>query len=56
MEFTTSDGCALFAYVFTPKLPYRSTVHAVAGVTGINHEKEGAMIELLANGHWVRVD
>ncbi|MBK9759940.1 MAG: alpha/beta fold hydrolase [Flavobacteriales bacterium] len=50
MEFTTSDGCALFAYVFTPKLPYRSTVHAVAGVTGINHEKEGAMIELLANG------
>lgn len=50
MIFTTADGCVLFACQFVPMERYRSTVYVVAGVTGINHEKEGGLIDVLADG------
>lgn len=46
----TRDGCKLFVYDHRPPNGYRATIHYVAGIAGINHRAESAVIAALSRG------
>ena len=46
---TTKNGCRLFVYDYKPRGIYASTIFILSGITGINHEKEKDIIDLLSN-------
>jgi alpha-beta hydrolase superfamily lysophospholipase len=47
--FTVKDGHRLFIYDYYPIHHYRSTIFIIAGITGINHNREKDIIDLLSN-------
>lgn len=47
--FTTSDKTNLFIYDYQPIENYSSTIFLISGITGINHQAEKEIIELLSN-------
>ena len=47
--YTTKNGCRLFIYDYKPSDNYISTIFILSGITGINHEKEDDIIQLLSN-------
>lgn len=44
------DGSRIFVHEFTPRDDYHASIFVLSGITGINHERERALIELLSNG------
>jgi alpha-beta hydrolase superfamily lysophospholipase len=48
--FTASDGAKLFSYVKDPKTDSRVTVYIISGYTGINHDSEKDVIDLVCDG------
>lgn len=47
--YNTKDDCRLFFYDFRPNENYKSTIFIISGITGINHNNESDIIELLSN-------
>jgi len=47
--FTARDGHGLFIYDYKPLQNYKSTIFIISGITGINHNSEKDIIELLSN-------
>ena len=47
--FKVSDGLQLFIYDYRPIENYNSTIFIISGITGINHNSEKDIIELLSN-------
>jgi alpha-beta hydrolase superfamily lysophospholipase len=47
--YTTRNGCRLFLYDYKPNDNYISTIYILSGITGINHEKDNDIIQLLSN-------
>ena len=47
--FKVSDGSRLFIYDYQPVDDYKSTIFIISGITGINHNTEKDIIELLSN-------
>lgn len=47
--FTTEDGVKLFVYEHRPSDHFLRDIFIIYGVTGINHESENDIIELLSN-------
>jgi alpha-beta hydrolase superfamily lysophospholipase len=47
--FTVKDGHRLFVYDYYPIHDYLSTIFIISGITGINHNKEKDIIDLLSN-------
>lgn len=48
--FTASDGARLFFHVRDPGPRSRASVYVISGYTGINHESERDVIDLLCDG------
>ena len=46
--FTSKDGVKIFVYEYIPSAQYNSTVFLISGITGINHQAEKDLIEILA--------
>lgn len=49
--FKVKEGHQLFVYEYQPIKIYHSTVFIISGITGINHNSERELIELLRNGN-----
>ncbi len=47
--FKVRDGLQLFIYDFMPIENYNSTIFIISGITGINHNSEKDIIDLLSN-------
>jgi alpha-beta hydrolase superfamily lysophospholipase len=47
--FKVRDGLQLFIYDYKPTEDYNSTIFIISGITGINHNSEKEIIELLSN-------
>lgn len=47
--YTNRDGLNLFLYDYKPIENYNSTIFIISGITGINHNSEKDIINLLAN-------
>lgn len=47
--FKVRDGLQLFIYDYKPIENYKSTIFIISGITGINHNSERDIIELLSN-------
>lgn len=47
--FKVRDGLQLFIYDYKPIESYNSTIFIISGITGINHNSEKDIIELLSN-------
>ncbi|NTW32553.1 MAG: alpha/beta hydrolase [Bacteroidetes bacterium] len=47
--FKVKDGLRLFIYDYRPKENYNSTIFIISGITGINHNNEKDIIELLSD-------
>jgi alpha-beta hydrolase superfamily lysophospholipase len=47
--FKVRDGLQLFIYDYIPIENYNSTIFIISGITGINHNSEKDIIELLSN-------
>lgn len=47
--FTVRDGHRLFIYDYKPLQNYKLTIFIISGITGINHNSEKDLIELLSN-------
>lgn len=43
------DGIKIFVYEFVPVSDFRNTIYIISGITGINHNSEKDIIELLSN-------
>lgn len=48
----TSDGTRIFVYTYTPKHKLNTTIYIISGYTGINHNTEKDIIELLSGGKY----
>lgn len=48
--FTTKDSLQIFMYDYKPIEEYNSTIFIISGITGINHNNEKIIINLLSNG------
>jgi len=46
---TASDGCRLFTFCYQPINQYKAVIFIIAGITGINHQIEKDLIELLSD-------
>jgi alpha-beta hydrolase superfamily lysophospholipase len=49
LYYTAKDGCKLFIYEYRPVENYYATIFIIAGITGINHNTENDIIEILSN-------
>jgi alpha-beta hydrolase superfamily lysophospholipase len=47
--FITKNGCRLFIYDYQPINNYNAAIFIISGITGINHNNEKDIIELLSN-------
>ena len=47
--FKVRDGLQLFIYDYKPNENYKSTIFIISGITGINHNNEKNIIDLIAN-------
>jgi lysophospholipase len=47
--FKVRDGLRLFLYDYVPVDNYNSTIFIISGITGINHNREKDLIDLLSN-------
>lgn len=47
--FVTKDGCHLYIYDYQPIENYKATIFIISGITGINHNTEKDVIELLSD-------
>lgn len=47
--FVTKSGCKLYIYNYQPTVNYDKTIFVISGITGINHNLEKDIIELLSN-------
>ncbi len=47
--YSASDGCKLFVFTSKPVETYHAAIFIVSGITGINHQSEKDVIELLSN-------
>ena len=43
------DGINIFVYEFIPESDFKNTIYIISGITGINHNNEKEIIELLSN-------
>jgi alpha-beta hydrolase superfamily lysophospholipase len=46
---TVRDGLKIFVYEYVPVSDFKNTVFIISGITGINHNSEKEIIELLSN-------
>jgi alpha-beta hydrolase superfamily lysophospholipase len=46
---TVRDGTEIFVYEYAPLSDFKNTIYLIAGITGIDHNNEKDIIELLAN-------
>ena len=46
---TVRDGIKIFVYEFIPESDFKNTIYIVSGITGINHNSEKDIINLLSN-------
>jgi alpha-beta hydrolase superfamily lysophospholipase len=47
--FTVSDGTKIFVYEYVPEGGFKKTIFIISGITGINHNSEKDIIELISN-------
>jgi len=48
--FTTKDSLKIYIFDYKPIKNYKSVIFIISGITGINHNNEQEIIELLSNG------
>jgi alpha-beta hydrolase superfamily lysophospholipase len=46
---TVRDGIKIFVYEYVPGSDFKNTIYIISGITGINHNSEKDIIELLSN-------
>jgi acylglycerol lipase len=46
---TVKDGLKIFVYTYYPITEFKITIYIISGITGINHNSEKEIIELLSN-------
>ncbi|TAL63738.1 MAG: alpha/beta fold hydrolase [Bacteroidetes bacterium] len=46
---TVRDGIKIFVYEYVPGSDFKNTIYIVSGITGINHNSEKEIIEILSN-------
>ena len=46
---TVRDGFKNFVYEFVPETEFKTTIYIISGITGINHNSEKDIIEVLSN-------
>jgi hypothetical protein len=46
---TVGDGTKIFIYEYVPESDFKNTIYIISGITGINHNSEKDIIELLSN-------
>ena len=46
---TVRDGLKIFVYEFVPETEFKTTIYVISGITGINHNSEKDIIEVLSN-------
>jgi hypothetical protein len=46
---TVRDGLKIFVYEYAPIRDFKNTIYVISGITGINHNSEKDIVELLSN-------
>jgi alpha-beta hydrolase superfamily lysophospholipase len=49
LYYTSKDGCKLFVYDYRPVKEYHAAIFIIAGITGINHNSEKDITDILSN-------